>query len=295
MTEKTNDTSRAEAHGAFAEQAAVSSTGRAVSSPFDNPTQQLPAVELGKELPRTDEELGLDPQVPSVVSQPEPTQPRTVESPAVPAADTEPSYPYASIPPAPTTPDSKRLRRRNGDNRRGTLDFGLFVLRLVVGGTFVYHGLQKLTGWFHGPGLDGVRQMMESGGWSQPTLATVMVIVGEIGGGVLLALGLASPLAAGAVLAVILDAWAWKQGMEPGFQYNSGTPTGVELESILAGAAAALILTGPGRWSLDRNRGWASRPSWGSFVVLLLAIAAAVATWYFLHGGNPLHGIGPFH
>ncbi|MFB8274230.1 DoxX family protein [Nocardia colli] len=284
MTEKPKDTSDPSAaqHSvpSTAEQSAVSSTGRGVSSPFDSPTEQFP--KLTKDVPRTDDELGLDPQVPSVGA--------SGTSPEAP-----PAYAYASIPPAANAPtDTGRLRRRNGDNRRGTLDFGLFLLRLIVGGVFIYHGLQKLTGWFNGPGLDGTRDMMENGGWDHPTLAAILVTIGEVGGGALLVLGLATPFAAGAVLAVILDAWAWKQGMIPGFQFKAAVPTGVELESILAGTAAVIILTGPGRWAFDRNRGWATRPFAGSFVVLLLAVAAAVATYWYLHGGNPFTGIGPF-
>jgi putative oxidoreductase len=82
--------------------------------------------------------------------------------------------------------------------------------------------------------------------------------------------------------------------MVSGFQYKGGQ-SGVELESVLAGTATVIILTGPGRWAFDRNRGWATRPAFGSFFVLLLAIAAAIGTWYWLHGGNPLTGIGPFN
>ncbi|WTL58147.1 DoxX family protein [Nocardia sp. NBC_01499] len=264
----------------MAEQSAVSSTGRGVSSPFDSPTEQFP--KLTKDIPHTDDELGLDPQVPSVGA--------SGTSP-----DAPPAYAYASIPPAANAPnETGRLRRRNGENRRGTLDFGLFLLRLVVGGIFIYHGLQKLTGWFNGPGLDGTRDMMASGGWDHQTLAAILVTIGELGGGALLVLGLATPFAAGAVLAVILDAWAWKQGMIPGFQFKDAVPTGVELESILAGTATVIILTGPGRWSFDRNRGWATRPFVGSFAVLVVAIAAAVLTYWYLHGGNPFTGIGPF-
>lgn len=281
MTEKPKDTSDPSAARSTvpstAEQSAVSSTGRGVSSPFDSPTEQFP--KLTKDVPRTDDELGLDPQVPSVG--------------ASGTSPDAPTYAYASIPPAANAPnDTGRLRRRNGESRRGTLDFGLFLLRLVVGGIFIYHGLQKLTGWFNGPGLDGTRDMMASGGWEHQTLAAILVTIGELGGGALLVLGLATPLAAGAVLAVILDAWAWKQGMIPGFQFKAAVPTGVELESILAGTAAVIILTGPGRWSFDRNRGWATRPHAGSFAVLVLAIAAAVGTYWYLHGGNPFTGIG---
>jgi putative oxidoreductase len=202
------------------------------------------------------------------------------------------TYTYASIPPAGTQP-SGALRRRNGDGRRGTLDLGLFILRLVVGGTFLYHGLQKLAGWFDGPGLDGTKDMMEKGGWDHPSVAAALVTAGEVGGGALLILGLATPLAAGAVLAVILDAWMFKQGMVPDFQYATGE-TAVEIDTILAGAAIAIIFTGPGRWALDRGRGWATRPGTGSFVVLILAFAAAIFTYWYLQDGNPLVGIGPF-
>ncbi|MGW0246945.1 DoxX family protein [Nocardia goodfellowii] len=263
---------------------AGSATGRGVTSPYDSPTGQFPRVgggpELRKDVPRTEEELGIEPDVPTVEEQAAPTAP----------------YSYASIPPAANTPGepSSAMRRRAAENRRGTLDFGLFLLRLVVGGTFIYHGLQKLTGWFHGPGLDGTRDMMTNGGWDHATVSAILLTTGELLGGILLVLGLATPLAAGAVLAVIINAWLWKQGMNPGFQYNAGVRSGVEMDSILVGAAAAIILTGPGRWSLDRNRGWAIRPAWGSFVVLLLAVAVAILTFWFLHGGNPLTGIGPF-
>ncbi|MGV9411166.1 DoxX family membrane protein [Nocardia sp. NPDC003693] len=308
MTEKPNEPSTG-APGGETPAAAPRPVGAPVSSPYDSPTEQfttsgsLPAFtkdQPAKDLPRTDEDLGLDPEVPiySAVKE-ESTAGSGVsgagDATATPDA-TAPTYAFASIPPAPPGPGESngRLRRR-GDDRRGTLDLGLLLLRLMIGGTFIYHGLQKLTGWFNGPGLEGTRDMMESGGWKHPDIAASLLMVGELGGGILIVLGLATPLAAGAVLAVILDAWMWKQGMIPGFQYNAGTQSGVEIDSILAGAAAALILTGPGRLSLDRNRGWATRPFLGSLAALVAAIAAAVATYIYLHGGNPLTGIGPFN
>ncbi|WP_051027227.1 DoxX family protein [Nocardia higoensis] len=312
----------------------VATTGRGVTSPMDNPTEQFSAMSA-RDVPRTDEELGLDPDVPAVndrpaadgpakqppapasESAPEPAEPAPgaplLRKPEVEESETETiaepapepldgrggetaAYAYASIPPAANTPGerSKAARRRPAENRRGTLDLGLLVLRLVVGAIFLYHGLQKSTGWFHGSGLDGTRDMMAEGGWDHATLSTILLVVGEIGGGALLVLGLATPLAAGALLAVILNAWAWKQGMLPGFQFNAAVPTGVELDTILAGTVVAIILTGPGRLSLDRSRGWATRPFVGSFAALVLAIVAAALTFWYLHGGNPLIGIGPF-
>ncbi|MFI5718171.1 DoxX family protein [Nocardia sp. NPDC051750] len=259
----------------------MSTTAGGVHSPYDSPTGQFPRVAMTKEIPA----------MASVASGDKPGETPGPNAPG--GAGGDPStYTYASIPPAGTQP-SGALRRRNGDGRRGTLDLGLFILRLVVGGTFLYHGLQKLTGWFDGPGLDGTKDMMEKGGWDHPSVAAALVTAGEVGGGVLLILGLATPLAAGAVLAVILDAWMFKQGMVPDFQYATGE-TAVEIDTILAGAAIAIIFTGPGRWALDRGRGWATRPGTGSFVVLILAFAAAIFTYWYLQDGNPLVGIGPF-
>ncbi|MCM6776567.1 DoxX family protein [Nocardia sp. CDC159] len=248
------------------------SSGQTATSPYDNPTGELPIVRptAGGRVPRTDDELGLEPEVPAV---------------GEPSTEAAPTYAFASIPPAPSASgDTARLRRRP-EYHRGTTDLGLLALRLVLGLTFLYHGLQKLTGWFHGPGLDGTRTMLEQGGWKHGELSAAMLTVAEVGGGVLILLGLATPLAAGAVLASITDAWLWKQGMAPDFQYKT-----VELESILVALAGTLILTGPGRLSFDRNRGWAVRPAWGSFLVLVLALLAAAGSWIYLHGGNPFDG-----
>ena len=52
--------------------------------------------------------------------------------------------------------------------------------------------------------------------------------------------------------------------------------------------AAALTLTGPGRYGLDAGRGWARRPFVGSFLALLLGIGVGVGMWVLLNGANPL-------
>ncbi|WP_188827923.1 DoxX family protein [Nocardia camponoti] len=303
MTDKSSDPSesaqpKSSASGAPTPVPPASSTGKPVTSPFDSPTQQ---ISTSKNVPRTDDDLGLDPDdVPSAKSGAAGT-PATAAVGATDStssgskSDTGGQYSYASIPPAAaTTSSTATLQRRTRETRRGTLDFGLLILRLVIGGTFIYHGLQKLAGWFHGPGIDGTKAMMEGGGWDYPSLSAALLIAGELGGGILLVLGLATPLAAGALLSTILGAWMWKQGMLPGFQYNMATKTGTEYESVLSGVLVAILFTGPGRLSIDRARGWATRPGWGSVLILVLAVAAAIATYLFLHGGNPLQGIGPF-
>ncbi|WP_319943535.1 DoxX family protein [Nocardia aurantia] len=268
MTDKSNATAPNNAPG---HPGATTAIGQTARSPFDAPTGKLPV--FGTPLARTEDELGLDPEVPTVGE---------IGSPEM----ATPSYSYASIPPAPTpSAETVRLRRANlPEYSRGTTDFGLFALRLLVGLSFLYHGLQKLTGWFDGPGMDGIRRAMEHGGWKHVDVASSLLSGAEVGGGALIVLGLATPLAAGAVVATITDAWLWKQSMAHGIEYKQ-----VEVESLLAAAAAVLILTGPGRWSFDRGRGWATRPSWGSFACLVLGVAAALGSWFYLHGGNPFH------
>ncbi|QXQ15893.1 DoxX family protein [Skermania piniformis] len=239
----------------------------------------------GRSIPRTDEDFDPDPtQHLGVVQRTGSRHGESVDS--TPSIAEAPTYSYASIPPAPEVKRESvvsppvELRPR-----RGTLDLGLLILRVAIGGTFVFHGLQKLTGIANGPGMDGVRDMLANSGWKYPDLAAIMLTVGELAGGTMLILGVATPLAAGALLAVIIDAWLVRQAAQPGWQYSG--PNGTEYEAMLVAAAAALTLTGPGRYAVDGRRGWATRPRYGSMIALVAAIAAAICTWIFLHGGSP--------
>ena len=170
--------------------------------------------------------------------------------------------------------------------RRGSTDLGLFVLRVTIGAVFLGHGLQKLVGLWDGPGLDGFQNLLESSGFRYSEILAIAAAAGETLGGALLILGLATPLAGAAVLATIINAWCFKQAVEPGLQF-SGTG-GVEYETVLGFAAAAIILPGPGRIAFDGRRGWATRPRIGSFLALAVGIAAGVCIWIFLNGANPV-------
>ncbi|NLE79857.1 MAG: DoxX family protein [Rhodococcus sp.] len=170
--------------------------------------------------------------------------------------------------------------------RRGALDLGLLCLRLIVGVTMLAHGLQKLFGLWNGPGLDGFENILTEAGFDYAQPLAVLGAIGEVAGGALLILGLLTPFAAASVLAVMINAWAFRQIAEPGPEYFA--PAGTEYETLLGVCAGVIILTGPGRISLDGRRGWATRPFLGSFVVLLLGIAAGVCVWIFLNGANPL-------
>src|SRR5438067_2379111 len=147
------------------------------------------------------------------------------------------------------------------------MSIGILILRLVVGLTLASHGAQKLFGWFGGYGIAGTGGFFEKLGFRPGKLQAVLAGASELGGGLLLALGLATPLAAAVVIAVMLVAtisvhWA------KGFFVTGG---GVEYTLVLGSVAAALALVGPGELSLDRVLGLAWDWQWGA-----AAIAAGV-------------------
>ena len=80
-------------------------------------------------------------------------------------------------------------------------DLGLLVLRIGVGAPALQAGLVKFLD------LRTVIDYMQTGGWSSPTAAALMVSIAETVGGAFLLLGLLTPLAATAVVAAMIDAW----------------------------------------------------------------------------------------
>lgn len=150
-----------------------------------------------------------------------------------------------------------------------------FLLRLTLGGLFFGHGTQKLKGWFGGHGLDATASMFEGLGLRPGRRNAIASGAAEAGGGAALALGLATPFAAAALIGSMITAihrvhlkngpWITNQG----YEYN--------LVLILAAALVAEL--GPGPVSLDNALGTeTSGPGWG-----LAAIAMGGAGAYAVH------------
>jgi len=179
------------------------------------------------------------------------------------------------------------------DDRRGTLGVGLLILRAVLGLVMIGHGLQKLTGWFNGPGIDGFKDFLDSVGYDYASVFAYLTPITEVVAGVLLVVGVITPVAAAAVIAVLINAWCvmksgtgWRDVF--GDPESGGQVPGIELESILLLMAIGVGLAGPGRISADFSRGWARRPAWGSTGIVVLGIAAGIVTWWVFQGTNPL-------
>jgi putative oxidoreductase len=151
------------------------------------------------------------------------------------------------------------------------------LLRSVIGGLFVGHGTQKLFGWFGGGGLDATGEGFEKIGLAPGRRNALAAGLAESGGGTLLALGLATPLAATVLVSVMLTAIRtvhWQNG-------PWATNGGYEYNLVLISALLGLVEVGPGRWSVDRALGmercglvWAAAALAGGTAGSLAATAA---------------------
>ncbi len=149
---------------------------------------------------------------------------------------------------------------------------GLLILRLVVGLTVAAHGAQKLLGWFGGGGITGTRGFVTRLQFRPTELWTWAVILGEFGGGLLMALGLLSPIGNFGVMGAMAVAM-WVVHRPKGFFNTAG---GIEFPLQIAAVALALSLMGPGPYSLD-NLLRISLPEPGTWIVLAVGLIIAVA------------------
>jgi len=132
-------------------------------------------------------------------------------------------------------------------------DLGLLVLRLVIGLVFAAHGAQKAFGWWGGPGWAGWTGALRHMGIRPAPLWALVSIAAELVGGLLLALGFLTPLAAAALIGqslVIIFAVHWAKGF---WNANGGW----EFPIALAAGAVAIAATGPGAISIDAALGLA--------------------------------------
>ncbi len=147
------------------------------------------------------------------------------------------------------------------------MDGAFLVLRVVVGLLIAGHGAQKVFGWFGGHGMAGFSGWLHSMGFRPVALWSWMGALAELGGGVLLTVGLFSPLGSIAISSSMLTAIArahWPK------IWN--TDHGFELPLTYLVVALVVATTGPGAYSLDAVLGTALPTP----VAVILGIAAFV-------------------
>jgi putative oxidoreductase len=115
-----------------------------------------------------------------------------------------------------------------------SVDLGILLIRVLFGAAIAAHGAQKVFGSFGGYGLRGTGGFFETVGFKPGVMFAAMAGLSELLGGLLVALGLLTPLGAAMVLAAMIVAMV-----------------GVHLKNGYAAAALGVAFTGGGAYSLD--------------------------------------------
>ena len=152
------------------------------------------------------------------------------------------------------------------------MEIGLLILRLTVGLALAAHGAQKLFGVFGGHGIAGTGGFFDTLGFRPGKPLALVAGIGELGGGLGLALGLFTPLAAAAVLATMIVA-AVGVHLDKGFFAQNG---GYELAFIVGAVALSLGFTGPGALSLDELLGLHLGGAYAGVITLVLGLVGAL-------------------
>ena len=117
----------------------------------------------------------------------------------------------------------------------------ILVARVLLGGLFFGHGAQKLFGWFGGYGPEGTGGFLESVGVKPGRQHAMAAGASEMGGGALLAAGLATPAAAAAITGVMTTAIRTvHQPHGPWISENGWEYTAVVIAAVLTALVAGV-------------------------------------------------------
>jgi len=155
------------------------------------------------------------------------------------------------------------------------MDFALLIVRVVVGGLFVLHGLQKLFGSLEsGAGIPGTAAFFESVGIRPGRPFAILAGLAELTGGALVFFGLLNPIGPIILIGVMITAIAavhLKKGLwvaHGGFEYNL----------VLIAVNLGLISAGPGSASLDAAMNISlPEPETGILTAIVVLVATVLA------------------
>jgi putative oxidoreductase len=126
-----------------------------------------------------------------------------------------------------------------------TDDLGKLLLRLTLGGLMLFHGVGKITG-----DIGYIHRMLAAN--SLPDWLAYGVYIGEVLGPVLVILGWYSRVGAAFIAANMLFIFAYPHRADF-FTLNRSGAWALELEAFYLLAAVAVMLVGPGRFSINRR------------------------------------------
>jgi putative oxidoreductase len=127
------------------------------------------------------------------------------------------------------------------------------IIRVTLGVVMLPHGAQKALGMFGGGGFAATMKGM-SQGMGIPSIIVLLVIASEFLGSMGLILGVATRFCAFGTFTVMTGA-VFLVHLPNGFFMNwfgQQAGEGFEFHLLAIGMAVALMITGGGRWSVDR-------------------------------------------
>ena len=152
------------------------------------------------------------------------------------------------------------------------MDIALLLARLLFGLGMAGHGVQKLFGWFGGPGIAGAGAIFETLGFRPGRFFALSAALTELAGAALIVLGLLGPVGPALMVLIMLVACAavWSNGY---FAIRNGC----EPAALYGMGGVLLAFAGPGRYSLDQLLGlmWLSTEQ-TAWIALGVALAGAL-------------------
>ena len=159
------------------------------------------------------------------------------------------------------------------------IDLALLAFRCAVGAVFLAHGVNHL---FRGGKVAGTARWFESLGMRPGKLHALVASWTEIGAGLLLIVGLLTPLAAAGVIGTMLVAWITNHRGNGFFIFRPGE--GWEYVMTLTFCGLVLSAIGAGQWSLDHALDFENPPGLSGLLTGVVAggggaLALLAAFW----------------
>lgn len=130
-------------------------------------------------------------------------------------------------------------------------DIGLLLLRAAAAVPLLFHGTQKLLGWFGGGGPSEFAAYLDTLGVPAPDLAAWLAATTEVGGALVLLAGWPARAALALAPLVFTMVVAAATSARNGFDVQHG---GAEYPLVLGVLLVALVLMGPGSLVVARAR-----------------------------------------
>jgi putative oxidoreductase len=132
-------------------------------------------------------------------------------------------------------------------------DTTTMILRILLGIVYFPHGMQKLLGWYGGPGFGGAMQMFTTN-LGIPAVFAFLAIMAEGLGSLGLITGFLTRVAAFGIavdMTVAVYMLHWQNGFFMNW-FGNQKGEGFEYHILVVVIALVLMVRGGGKWSIDK-------------------------------------------